>query len=222
MYSMEYLKSNITITECDLCHKERSNCIIINTLQLKRSICMDCSMAVLFKIMALLGSEEITLDDVHNPRKRAEPEPALKHETDENKIELNDKTQCLEFDLDEYTYLFASQAGIKDEEYSKIKKIGIEEVSKIKSSVKLKLKRRIKIEPDPLGLIEMKSDPNYKQRKQYMYYKFKGIKNLDIARIIRIPESTFYKLADEWDDEDRIRRNKEVGFDYYYNLKAQE
>lgn len=47
-------------------------------------------------------------------------------------------------------------------------------------------------------------------RKEYNKYKNQGLKPAQIARVMQIPTSTLYRWIERWEEEERIKRNKEA------------
>ena len=47
-------------------------------------------------------------------------------------------------------------------------------------------------------------------RREYEKWKSQGMKTAQIARAMRLPQSTVYKYAEKWEEEDRIRQNEEA------------
>lgn len=47
-------------------------------------------------------------------------------------------------------------------------------------------------------------------RREYNKWKSQGMKTAQIARAMRLPQSTVYKYVKLWDEEDRIRHNEEA------------
>ncbi|MDQ1253462.1 MAG: hypothetical protein QG646_2629 [Euryarchaeota archaeon] len=47
-------------------------------------------------------------------------------------------------------------------------------------------------------------------QKEYNRLKLTGLKPAQIARVMQVPPSTLYKWVDAWEEEERVKRNKEL------------
>jgi len=47
-------------------------------------------------------------------------------------------------------------------------------------------------------------------KKEYIKYKGQGLKPAQIARVMQVPTSTLYRWVERWDDEERVKMNREV------------
>jgi putative DNA-invertase from lambdoid prophage Rac len=50
-------------------------------------------------------------------------------------------------------------------------------------------------------------EPN---QREYLKLKNQGLKAAQIARVMQVPTSTLYRWVDRWEEQDRIKRNKEA------------
>lgn len=51
---------------------------------------------------------------------------------------------------------------------------------------------------------------NEPDKKEFNRLKATGLKPAQIARVMQIPTSTFYKWVEKWEEEERIKRNQEI------------
>lgn len=47
-------------------------------------------------------------------------------------------------------------------------------------------------------------------KKEYSKYYNQGLKPAQIARVMQVPTSTLYRWIDRWEEEERVKKNKEV------------
>jgi len=47
-------------------------------------------------------------------------------------------------------------------------------------------------------------------KKEYLKWKTQGLKTAQIARVMQIPASTLYRWVERWDDEERVKKNREA------------
>lgn len=47
-------------------------------------------------------------------------------------------------------------------------------------------------------------------RKEYNKYKNQGLKPAQIARVMQVPTSTLYRWVERWEEEERVKRNREA------------
>lgn len=47
-------------------------------------------------------------------------------------------------------------------------------------------------------------------RREYNKYKVQGLKPAQIARVMQVPTSTLYRWVDKWEDEERVKKNKDA------------
>jgi hypothetical protein len=203
------IESSLKCAKCGVCNNFEKDCIEINILGSIKYICCKCGLQFMLKMFSLsnCGSSDT---DKHRVKDKV-----VTHE-EINKIPTTFETviveakQSLYLTHDEYCCIMACESGIKDDELLNLENLKIENILLVKKAAYEKLKLRKQLESDPLGLINLKSDPLYRKRKQWMRLKIIGINTLAISRILKVHESTFYKMVDKWEDEERIRWNIEI------------
>lgn len=89
-----------------------------------------------------------------------------------------------------FTAMFAWFADIEHASLSERTKLGIQ---------------RARDEGKPIGRPER--EPS---QKEYIKWKAQGLKTAQIARVMQVPTSTMYRWVERWEEEDRIRKNREV------------
>jgi len=47
-------------------------------------------------------------------------------------------------------------------------------------------------------------------RREYNKYKDQGLRPAQIARVMQVPTSTLYRWVERWEDEERVKRNREA------------
>jgi len=64
---------------------------------------------------------------------------------------------------------------------------------------------RARAEGKTIGRPERQPD-----KKEYLKWKNQGLKTAQIARVMQVPTSTLYKWVERWEEEERVKRNKEA------------
>lgn len=89
-----------------------------------------------------------------------------------------------------FTAMFAWFADIEHDSLSERTKLGIQ---------------RARDEGKTIGRPER--EPS---KKEYLKWKAQGLKTAQIARVMQIPATTMYRWVEIWEDEERVRKNKEA------------